>query len=44
MVNAMIGLGEVKDPTMLKDNGNFEAAPMIHHLRLFKGFLFFTIG
>jgi hypothetical protein len=37
----MVGLDEVKDFATFKDDGTFEARPMIHHLRMFKGFLLF---
>jgi hypothetical protein len=32
---------EVKDFATFKDDGTFEAKPMMHHLRMFKGFLLF---
>jgi hypothetical protein len=37
----MIGLDDVKDFATYKDDGTFEAKPMLHHLRMFKGFLLF---
>jgi hypothetical protein len=37
----MVGLDEVKDFAMFKDDGTFEAKPMMHHLRMFKRFLLF---
>jgi hypothetical protein len=37
----MLRLDEVKDFATFKDDGNFEAKPMMHHLRMFKGFLLF---
>jgi hypothetical protein len=40
----MVGLDEVKDFAMFRNYGTFEAKPMMHHLRMIKGFLFFTIG
>jgi hypothetical protein len=37
----MVGLDEVKYFATFKDDGFFEAKPMIHHLHMFKGFLLF---
>jgi hypothetical protein len=37
----MFGLDELRDFAMFKNDGTFEAKPMMHHLRMFKGFLLF---
>jgi hypothetical protein len=40
----MVGLDEVKNFATVKDNVTFETKPTTHNLRIFKGFLLFTIG
>jgi hypothetical protein len=37
----MVGIDEIKDFATVKVDGTFEAKPMAHHLRLFKGFLLY---
>jgi hypothetical protein len=37
----LVGLDEVKDFATFKDDGTFEAKPMMHHLRMLKGNLLF---
>jgi hypothetical protein len=37
----MVALDEVKDFATFKDDGAFEAKPMMHHLRMITGFLLF---
>jgi hypothetical protein len=39
----IVGLDEVKDFATFKDDGIFEAKPMMHHFRIFNGFLLFYI-
>ena len=37
----MIGLDEIKDFFTTRDDGNFEAKPLAHHLRLLKAFILY---